>query len=101
MQYTSTRDSSLSVSSSFAIAHGISAEGGLFVPKEIPQIDRAWLKELCDKEYPARATGALPFLTDFTSGELAEAAAAAYTDGVFEEGLGRPPFRPFGWTLCS
>lgn len=83
MQYTSTRDSSLSVSSSFAIAHGISAEGGLFVPKEIPQIDRAWLKELCDKEYPARAEQVLSlFLTDFTSGELAEAAAAAYTDGM-------------------
>ena len=91
MQYTSTRDSSLSVSSSFAIAHGISAEGGLFVPKEIPQIDRAWLKELCDKEYPARAEQVLSlFLTDFTSGELAEAAAAAYTDGVFEEDWAAP-----------
>lgn len=30
------------------------------------------------------------FLTDFTSGELAEAAAAAYTDGVFEEDWAAP-----------
>ncbi|MBQ7596567.1 MAG: threonine synthase, partial [Clostridia bacterium] len=38
MLYTSTRDNSIRVESSVAIAHGISEEGGLFVPVEIPKI---------------------------------------------------------------
>ena len=32
MLYTSTRDKSVKVTSAEAIAHGISKEGGLFVP---------------------------------------------------------------------
>ena len=36
MRYTSTRDKNVDVSSSWAIAQGISADGGLFVPVEIP-----------------------------------------------------------------
>lgn len=86
MQYTSTRDNSLKVESSFAIANGISAEGGLFVPCEIPSVDRAWLSELLEKEYPERAEQVLSlFLTDFTKSEITSAVNAAYTGGVFEE----------------
>ena len=36
MQYTSTRDKSIRVSAATAIAQGISEEGGLFVPCELP-----------------------------------------------------------------
>ena len=38
MYYTSTRDKSIRISSAEAITKGISAEGGLFVPTEIPHI---------------------------------------------------------------
>ena len=36
MFYTSTRDKSIKVTASQAIAQGISEEGGLFVPCELP-----------------------------------------------------------------
>ena len=49
MQYTSTRDKNLSVTASYAIANGISAEGGLFVPENLPKVDGRWMKELCEK----------------------------------------------------
>ena len=38
MEYTSTRNNALRVSASHAIANGISEEGGLFVPTQIPQV---------------------------------------------------------------
>ena len=37
MLYTSTRDKSIKVSAAQAIAQGISEEGGLFVPCELPK----------------------------------------------------------------
>ena len=37
MFYTSTRDKSIKVTASQAIAQGISEEGGLFVPCELPR----------------------------------------------------------------
>ena len=40
MNYVSTRDKENKVSSSFAIAHGISEEGGLFLPEGIPALSK-------------------------------------------------------------
>ena len=37
--YRSTRDSSVQVTASQAILKGLSADGGLFVPVEIPALD--------------------------------------------------------------
>lgn len=86
MQYTSTRDKSRKVGASFAIANGISAEGGLFVPEMIPKVDRAFLASLCEKEYSERAEQLLSlFLTDFTPKEIHKAVEAAYGENVFEE----------------
>lgn len=91
MQYTSTRDKSLSVTSSYAIANGISVEGGLFVPESLPKVDGKWMKELCEKEYNERAEQVLSlFLTDFTKKELRDAVNGAYTNGVFEEDWAAP-----------
>ncbi len=79
MNYTSTRDNSLSVSASFAIANGISAEGGLFVPEEIPQVDAAFIAGLAPLGYAERARKILPlFLTDYTAEELFAYTEAAY-----------------------
>ena len=38
MNYVSTRDKNNKVSSAEAIAHGISKEGGLFVPESFPKL---------------------------------------------------------------
>ena len=37
MRYSSTRDNRSTASAAWAIAHGISVEGGLFVPDNIPE----------------------------------------------------------------
>ena len=55
MFYTSTRDKSIKVTSSQAISHGISAEGGLFVPEEIPHITMDDIVRLADCDYIERA----------------------------------------------
>ena len=79
MNYTSTRNNALSVSASFAIANGISAEGGLFVPETIPQVDAAFIASLAPLSYAERARKILPlFLTDYSAEELLSYTAAAY-----------------------
>ena len=50
MIYTSTRDKSIGVSASEAIAKGISSEGGLFVPTEIPTLSLDDIKNSTYKE---------------------------------------------------
>lgn len=79
MQYNSTRDSRVSVSSAQAIAQGISHEGGLFVPETLPSITSDELVSLSKQPYAQRATAVLSkFLTDFTPQEVADCTAAAY-----------------------
>ena len=91
MQYVSTRNKNLSVSSSFAIANGISPEGGLYVPESLPKVDKKWIESLCEKEYHDRAAQVLSlFLTDFTAKEIKSAVEGAYTNGVFEEDWAAP-----------
>lgn len=55
MYYKSTRNSSVNVTSAQAIAQGISKDGGLFVPSEIPQITLEDVKTLGDMTYAQRA----------------------------------------------
>ena len=55
MNYKSTRDSSLNVTSAQAIAQGISADGGLFIPESIPQLTTDELKALAEMRYQKRA----------------------------------------------
>lgn len=49
MFYKSTRNSEVKVSSAQAIAQGISEDGGLFVPSEIPAITLDEIKALGEK----------------------------------------------------
>ncbi|MBQ2781155.1 MAG: threonine synthase [Clostridia bacterium] len=84
MNYTSTRDSRLSVTSAQAIARGISAEGGLFVPESIPTLTAEKLASLIDMPYVDRATAVLStFLTDFTADEVADCTTSAYSTERF------------------
>ena len=79
MLYTSTRDRSLAVPASYAIATGISAEGGLFVPQSIPRVDAELIASLSGLSYAGRAQKILPlFLTDYTEDEIVSYTEAAY-----------------------
>lgn len=82
MNYTSTRDNTLSVTSGFAIANGISADGGLFVPTEIPHVSEDFIASLVPLDYIGRARKVLPlFLTDFTEDEINKDTYGAYSTG--------------------
>ncbi len=84
MMYNSTRDRQVEVTASQAIARGISAEGGLFVPQELPAITREELAALQNKSYVERAVHVLSkFLTDFTPEEVEACARGAYEGGKF------------------
>ena len=85
MYYQSTRDSHLQVTSAVAIAQGISADGGLFIPSEIPQISMEELKALAGMNYAERANVVFgKFLTDFTPEEIAYCTSNAYSTKNFD-----------------
>ncbi len=91
MNYKSTRNRQISVSSSNAIAQGISSDGGLFVPQSFPHFSYADLSEMQHLSYTDRAARILqPFLTDFTKEEINECVTAAYTGGKFEKDIPAP-----------
>ncbi len=84
MLYTSTRDKSVKVESAYAIAQGISKDGGLFVPTEIPQIDKSFIDSLVPLSYIERAKKVLSlYLTDFTAEEIDMCVSGAYAEGKF------------------
>ncbi len=84
MNYISTRDNSIKVSAASAIATGISAEGGLFVPENIPTLTKEDFTALCKMDYPARASFVLgKFLGDFTAEEVDHCTNGAY-GGTFD-----------------
>jgi len=89
MNYISTRDTSKKecVSSAMAIKQGIAADGGLFVPNELPTIDEAFVRELAKCEYHERAAKILSlFLTDYTYDELLKVCGEAYNENSFVGG---------------
>ena len=84
MLYTSTRNKAVHVSSAQAIAQGISAEGGLFVPEEIPKLSMEQIAALAELDYIERAKAVLSlYLTDFTPEELDRCVRGAYAPGKF------------------
>ncbi len=85
MNYISTRDNSKKVSSAFAIAHGISVEGGLFVPESIPVLSQDDFSKLSSLDYIGKAEYILKkYLTDFTDEEISYCVKGAYT-GSFDD----------------
>ena len=61
MKYTSTRDDNVRVGSARAVIDGISADGGLYVPLELPKIDFETLGD----DYFMRAERVLSVFFDF------------------------------------
>lgn len=86
MEYCSTRDRAYHKSAAEVILQGISSEGGLFIPRQIPALGDL-LEQLRGADYRtvARAVMGL-YLTDFTAAEVADCVAAAYDDLSFPEG---------------
>ena len=84
MQYKSTRNSSISITSAEAIKQGLSVEGGLFVPETIPEMTVSEIESLVEMNYRQRAKIILSkFLTDFTEEELDNCINKAYTREKF------------------
>lgn len=84
MLYTSTRDNSIRVTAAQAIAQGISEEGGLFVPVELPKFSLDKISSMVSMPYIDRAKTVLrEFLTDFTDDELNYCVEGAYAASKF------------------
>lgn len=84
MFYTSTRNKNIKVTASQAIAQGISEEGGLFVPCELPKFSLEKIESMVSMDYISRAKAVLKeFLTDFTEEELDYCVSGAYSAEKF------------------
>lgn len=85
MYYKSTRNSNVNVTSAQAIAQGISKDGGLFVPSEIPSISFDDIKALGEMSYAQRAAFIFTkYLTDFDGAEISYCVDNAYSTKNFD-----------------
>ncbi len=85
MYYKSTRDSSVKITSAEAIVQGISKDGGLFVPSEIPSVSMDEIVKLGDMSYSDRAAYIFAkYLSDFTDAEIHYCTDNAYSVKNFE-----------------
>ena len=81
--YGSTRGNGEKITASMAILKGLSEDGGLFVPTEIPKLDVP-MDELAKMSYQETAYEVMKcFLTDFTEEELRNCINRAY-DSKFD-----------------
>ncbi len=91
LKYTSTRDSGRIVSAAQAISQGISEEGGLFVPSQLPKYSYEDLTALSKCSYQERAVRILKdFLSDFSEEEIRECVENAYGGDKFSGGHPAP-----------
>ncbi|MBQ7172358.1 MAG: threonine synthase [Clostridia bacterium] len=90
MNYISTRDARLtneSVSAACAIKRGLAINGGLYMPRRIPQLEEGELASFLPLSYEALAAKVIAkYLTDFTEEELLSYAGLAYSPDRFPEG---------------
>lgn len=101
MKYYSTRDRALRYDAAEAIKMGLSRDGGLLTPCEIPQIDEAFLKSLTDASYQERAARVMGlYLTDYSHEELAGFARNAYGPDRFDTSAVAPVRTVDGTTYC-
>jgi threonine synthase len=83
MHYKSTRDITLKASVSEAIVAGISADGGLFVPSELPKIN---LNGLQSMSYPERAAEVFKlFMDGFSDAKIHDCCKNAYNSNFETE----------------
>ena len=83
--YRSTRGNGSTVTASQAILKGLSEDGGLFVPDQIPALDVP-VEKLAEMSYQEVAYEVMSrFLTDFTEEELKDCIAHAYDKKFYTE----------------
>lgn len=76
--YRSTRSGSAAVTASRAILQGLAEDGGLFVPTQLPKLEKS-LEELASMNYQQVAYEVMRlFFTDFTEEELKSCITRAY-----------------------
>ena len=101
MEYLSTRDKTLRLSGAEAIKMGLSRDGGLFTPVEIPGLSPLELEALCSMSYCRRAAYIMEkFLPGFTDEELLTYAHRAYGPDKFDDPDAAPLRRVGGRTWC-
>ena len=74
MNYVSTRDKTVSLSASQAIAQGLAWDGGLLTPEVLPKLTPEFFQDLVGKSYGQRAVAVMKlFLEDFSEEEIGRA----------------------------
>ena len=83
MKFTGTRSQS-AVESAFAIASGLAADGGLFVPQEFPVFTAEEFIAMSRMDYCQKAAAVLgKYLTDYSADEIKYCVEGAYK-GTFD-----------------
>ena len=91
MYYVSTRDTNRRLTASQAIVEGLSRDGGLYLPEEIPQLSMDELHSLAGLSYPERAAKIMKrYLDEFTEDELLIFAKKAYGPEKFDTPAAAP-----------
>ena len=86
MNYVSTRDNTVSLSASQAIAQGLARDGGLLTPEVLPKLTPGFFRELVGKSYGQRAVAVMKlFLEDFSEEELTRYTQAGYSGEKFDD----------------
>ena len=86
MNYVSTRNKTVRLTASQAIAQGLARDGGLLTPEVFPKITPAMLEDWKSKSYGQRAVALMKlFLEDFTEEELTRFTQASYSNQKFDD----------------
>ena len=79
MNFCSTRNRDLRVTSAQAILQGLSEDGGLFIPTQLPAFSAQQIEEMAGQDYRQVAATVLgAFLPDYTAEEIGDFVAGAY-----------------------
>ena len=101
MKYYSTRDRLVRLDAAEAVKMGLSRDGGLLTPEQIPQIDSAFLEGLIHASYQERAAKVMAlYLTDYTEEELLGFAEKAYGPEKFDTAAVAPLRKVDDATYC-
>ena len=92
MKYVSTRNQSVRLRASQAIAQGLARDGGLLTPEVFPKLTPALLEDLRGKTYGQRAVAVMKlFLEDFSEEELTAFTQAGYSGEKFDDAAPHGP----------
>lgn len=101
MEYYSTRDKAVRLSGADAVKMGLSRDGGLLTPVQIPRIDRAFPQNLIAQPYALRAAKIMSlYLTDYPEDELRAFARDAYGPDSFDTPAAAPVRKVYDKTYC-